>query len=108
MASVSDLVNTKSSTLPTDWVRGAINENEAASDAGIQESRLNRNFATRTLPDIVNRFASRGTFFSGTARRTAGQAYEDVNNDVSDVERMLARTRNQLQLNRFLAAVGLG
>jgi hypothetical protein len=108
MASVSDLVNTKSSTLPVDWIRGAINEGEASSDASIQESRAYRNLSTRTLPDIVNRFASRGTFFSGTARRTAGQAVEDTNNEVSDVERMLARTRNQLQLNRFLAAVGLG
>lgn len=108
MASLNGLVSTQSSTLPVDWVRGALNEGEAQSDASIQQSRAYRNLSTRTLPDIVNRYASRGTFYSGGARRTAGQATEDTNNEVSDVERMLARTRNQLQLNRFLAAVGLG
>lgn len=108
MASVSALYNSTSSSLPVDWVRGALNENEAAADAGIQKGRLVKEFGTRTLPDLVNRFASRGTFFSGSTGVQADRAREDADNNAADVDRMLARTRNQLQLNRFLAAVGLG
>ena len=71
MASVSDMYsgNAKSSSLPTDWVRGAISESEAASDAGLQQSRLLREHRTRSLPDLVNRFASRVEGWSGNLIR---------------------------------------
>lgn len=108
MASVSDLYSSRSSSLPVDWVRGAINENEASADAGLQKGRLQKEFATRDLPDLVNRFASRGTFYSGSTGVQADRLREDADNNSADVDRMLARTRNQLALNRFLAAVGLG
>ncbi len=109
MASVSDLYSSssKSSQLPVDWVRGALNEGEAAADTGIGQARLLREFSTRTAPDLRNRFAARGTFFSGSTGVQMDRAKEDTANASADMDRMLARTRNQLQLNRFLAAIGL-
>lgn len=106
MASITDLYSAGGS-LPFNYLQGANNETEALSDAGLQKSRLQKMYGDRALPGVVNRYASRGTFYSGSARVAADRLTEDTFNESADIDRMLARTRANLNQNLVYAAAGI-
>lgn len=79
----------------------------ATEDAGISQSRMKRNFETRTLPSLVNREAAKGSFYSGGAGVRADQAREDYLNESGDVSRMLQRKLADLSRQRVYATLGV-
>jgi hypothetical protein len=104
MASLTDLY---SSTPELGFSDSYTNEADVREDAGIQKERLLKAYSSRALPQLVDRFASRGTFMSGHAGVALSQLGEDVGNQYGDVDRMMARQLSALARNRVLAAAGL-
>jgi len=70
----------------------ALAKSDATADTGLAQSRLMREYATRGLPDLVNRYSSRGTVRSGGAGVAADRMKEDVGNAYGDLQRNLQRT----------------
>lgn len=82
------------------------NESDAREDAGLETQRAMHQYGTRQLPGLVNRQASRGSFFSGGARVKADQLREDVGTQTEDIQRLLARQLSQFARNRILSTMG--
>lgn len=90
----------------------AIGDTDLASglernNAGLQQTRILRNYSTRALPDLVNNFASRGTFYGGSAGVAGDRLKEDVGNQYGDVQRQLDLRLAQLRRQGILAATGV-
>lgn len=79
----------------------------AAEDAGLKQTLLKRNFETRTLPDLVNRQAGRGAFFSSATGNHADRAREDYVTEAGDTTRLLQRSLADLSRKRILGALGV-
>lgn len=97
------------SSVPQQFRTGEINvrAGEAAVEGGLQQTRMKRNFETRTLPDLVNREAAKGTFYSGMAGVRADQAKEDYLDRSGDVSRQLQSHLAELARQRIYAALGV-
>jgi len=80
---------------------------EQAEDAGLSQTLLKRQFETRTLPDLVNRQAGRGAFFSSASSNALNRAGEDYVTESADVSRLLQRSLANLSRNRILAGLGV-
>jgi hypothetical protein len=91
-------------------LQSAINltASDARVDAGLAQSRLKSAYATRALPDLVNRYAARGTFSGGQARLQADRLKQDVANEQGDIQRQLNRTLATLRRQGVLATTGIG
>lgn len=80
----------------------------ARTDAGLQQTRLLRNYATRSLPDLTHNYAAKGTFYGGSAGVAADRLKEDVGNQYGDVQRALDLKLAELRRQGILAATGVG
>lgn len=80
---------------------------DAASDAGLAQSRLLRNYSQRALPGLANMHAARGTFYGGQAGLDADRLKEDVGDDYGDISRNLTRTMAGLRRAGVLASMGV-
>lgn len=79
----------------------------AETEAGIQQSRLERNFSQRSLPDLVSAEAAAGRFHSTGAQRRAGQLTQDVGEAAGDIQRQLGYTLADLTRGGVLAQLGV-
>lgn len=84
----------------------ALQSDRARSDAAIQQALLARRFRTRTVPDIVNRRASRGGFYSGQTTKELGFAGEDVGNEWGRIVYELNNQLADLTRNKFNIIIG--
>lgn len=108
MPSLSDYYTPSSNTaLPFTLANNALEGSDATTDAGLAQSRLLRNYGTRQLPDLVNRYSSRGTARSGWAGVMADRLKEDTGNQYGDIQRQLDRTLAGLRRNGVLATTGV-
>lgn len=80
---------------------------DMTADTGLAQTRLMRNYSTRMLPDLVNRYAAKGTFYGGQAGYQADQLKEDVGNQYGDLQRNLQRQLAGLRRAGVLAAMGV-
>jgi len=80
---------------------------EVSEDAGLSQTLMKRQFETRTLPDLVNRQAGRGAFFSSASSNALNRAGEDYVTESSDVSRLLQRSLAGLSRQRILAGLGV-
>lgn len=108
MASLSDFYQPASGgpqafTLADNALQGS----DATSDAGLQQSRLMRNYATRSLPDLVNRYSARGTARSGWAGVMSDRLKQDTGDQYGDIQQRLERTMAGLRRAGVLATTGV-
>lgn len=94
-------------SLPYTLSSAAVQEADVREDMGITQQRMTRNFGQRALPDLMNRYAARGTFLSGGARVAGDRLREDYLEDYGDVGRLGNRKLADIARNRVLAAMGL-
>ena len=106
MASLTDLYS-PGANAPAQLAGTALGASEARTDAGLSQSRLLSNYSQRSLPDLVNRYAARGTFYGGQAGVAADRLKEDTGNQVGDIQRMLDRQLAHLRRQGILAATGV-
>lgn len=107
MASLGDFYQPQTTPLPFTLANNALTAGDATADAGLAQSRILRNFSTRQLPDLVNRYSARGTARSGWAGVMADRLKEDAGNQAGDIQRNLDRTLSGLRRSGVLAAGGL-
>lgn len=84
-----------------------LQDNLNVTDTKLQQQRLQRNFQERKLPELMDYYSGRGTFFSGHSNLRAAQAGQDVADQSGDLERMLARQGADLARKRLLATAGV-
>jgi hypothetical protein len=65
---------------------------EARLDAGYEAQKIRQQFGRRTLPDLINRFSSRGTARAGGSAILKARAAEDSAQAEGDIQWRLART----------------
>lgn len=107
MASLGDFYTPTGPPAAKTLADNAISAGDATADAGLAQSRIMRNFGTRQLPDLLNRYSSRGTARSGWAGVMSDRLKEDASNQYGDVQRQLDRTLAGLRRSGVLAAGGL-
>lgn len=108
MASLADFYQAPSGTpLPFTLANNALDASDATSDAGLQQSRLLRNYASRSLPDMVNRYSARGTVRGGQAGVMADRLKQDVGDQYGDIQIRLNRTLAGLRRAGVLATTGV-
>lgn len=108
MASLSDFYTPQGGTpLPFTLADNALVGSDATSDAGLQQSRIMRNFSQRSLPDLVNRYSARGTARSGWSGVMADRMKEDAGDQYGDIQINLNRTLAGLRRAGVLAATGI-
>lgn len=106
MASLSDIYSPGANT-PAMLADLNIQAGDARTDAGLSQTRLMRNYSTRALPDLVNRYAARGTFSGGQAGVAGDRLKEDVGNQFGDIQRLLDRQLAHFRRQGVLAATGV-
>lgn len=57
------------------------------TEVGLQAFRMNRDFQQYQLPDLVNRYAAKGTYQSGMRQKAANRLGEQVTENVGDMSR---------------------
>lgn len=107
MASLSDYYQPPATPLPFTLANNALEAGDATADAGLAQSRALRNYGTRQLPDLVNRYSARGTVRGGMAGVMADRLKEDTGNQVGDIQRQLDRTLARLRRSGVLATTGV-
>jgi hypothetical protein len=108
MASLRDFVTTQVSGNPALSLADlGLQASDAATEAGLQQTRLMRDYSTRLLPDLINRHAARGTFYGGQVGLQADQLKEDVGNQYGDIQRRLQQQLADLRRRGILAATGV-
>jgi hypothetical protein len=75
-------------------------------DAGVATSRALSNYATRQLPQLVDQGAASGQLGGSGLSKRADWLGQDTSNQVSDIQRMLARNTANIAQQRVLAAMG--
>lgn len=107
MASLTDLFSSGDGT-PVGFSMASFGNqaSDIAEDSGIQQQRLLRNFGQFDLPDLVSRYASRGTFHSGGAGKAADKLRLGVSDQFGDIERRKSRALADLSTNSLLALTG--
>lgn len=80
---------------------------DLASDAGLAQSRILRDYSQRNLPALVNREAAKGTFYGGGAGRRADMLKEDTADAYGDITRNLSRQMANLRRSGIMAATGV-
>lgn len=106
MASLTDLY-APGANAPAALAGLDLQASDARTDAGLSQSRLLRNYSDRNLPDLVNRYAARGTFYGGQAGVAADRLKEDTGNQYGDIQRLLDRQLANLRRQGILAATGV-
>lgn len=106
MASLSSYYSTQGNAVG-DIMNADQQGSDARTDAGLQQSRLLSRFSQRTLPDMRDRFASRGTLYGGQFGVQGDRAKEDTANQYGDVQRMLDRQLANLRRQGIMAATGV-
>lgn len=106
MASLNDFMSSGPSPALTE--ESLLNKaGNASVDYGINASLLQRNYETRTLPDIVNRQAGRAAFFSSATGEFGDRAKEDYLTQQGQNDLSLQRTMADLTRSRILAQLGV-
>lgn len=80
---------------------------DAATNAGLAQTRLKSLYENRTLPGLVNSESAKGTFMSGGAGTRADQAREDYQNQYGDIGLNLRQNLADLARQRLYAALGV-
>jgi hypothetical protein len=115
MASLTDfLAAGKTGGTPLAWQlatmtpQANLNMTEPAlqEDAGIATSRALSNYSQRQLPQLVNQGASVGQLGSSGLKNRADWLTQDTSNQVSDIQRMLARNTANIAQQRVMATMG--
>lgn len=104
MASLTDLYG--DSPAASSFITLGNNDSDVREDAGLEGQRLLHRYETRLLPQMMDRYAARGTFMSGHARVAADQLREDVGQGYGDIQRLMARQLSKLAQDRLLQTLG--
>lgn len=75
-------------------------------DAGVATSRALSNYGQRQLPQLVDQAAAAGNYGSSGTSKRADWLAQDTGNQVSDVQRMLARSTANIAQQRVMATMG--
>lgn len=105
MATLTDMYGS-GSPLASSLVPFGTSDSDVREDAGLETQRALHLYGTRALPNLVNRYAARGTFYSGGARVAADQLREDVGTQTGDIQRLLTRQLSKMARDRILATLG--
>lgn len=89
-----------------DLANNALSASDATTDAGLAQYQTLHNYATRSLPDMVNAYSSRGTVRSGWAGVMADRLKEDTGNQLAQTQMALQRQLAGLSRNSVLATMG--
>lgn len=110
MANLMQFAPAFNPTPPPAWTQGqnATQGGLANVGAGLGMSRLERNYTTRALPDLVSSQAAQGSFFSGATNEKAKRIGEDVSDQGLDIQYKLATTLSDLAKSGVLAQIGVG
>lgn len=103
---MASLLDTYTSSLPTNFASADANADEAQDSANVNTARLTDAYQNRALPALRDRYAARGSFFSGHADLAAQQLNQDYQNQTGDIQRNLQRTLAGLAQRRVLATYG--
>lgn len=106
MASLADFYNPTASFTPT-IADIEMQSSDARNDAALAQSRNTDQYQKRMLPDLVNHYAARGTFYGGQAGVAADRLKDDVATQNGDIQRMLDRNLAALRRQGILAATGV-
>jgi hypothetical protein len=107
MASLMDLFARGSAPLgPMSIATPALNEADVTADEGLAQSRLLTNFG-RANEGLRNRYASRGTWFSGQKGVQSDKLRDEYAQQSSDLTLARDRQKAAFVRNRALAAYGI-
>jgi hypothetical protein len=97
------------STPPLGFTLANLNQQQTdvTTDAGLQQSRMIRNFSQYNLPDLVNNQAAKGAFASSATHDKADRLRQFANDDYGDSVLRTGRTVAGLATNGILAAGGI-
>jgi len=89
--------------------QAGVNSTEPAlqEDAAIATSRNLQDFATRTMPDLMNAGAARGQIGSSGLRNRADRATQDSGRQITDIQRMLRRNLASIAQQKVMATMGV-
>ena len=82
-------------------------EQDVTPEGGIRSQRMLRDFSMYNLPDLVSRYAARGTFYSGGAGRAADRLRLGTTEGIGDIERATTGMLARLARERALAVTGV-
>lgn len=80
---------------------------EAVTQNTLDKTRLGRLYSSRTLPDIVDRRAGHGAYFSGGTTKELGRAQEDLTDTYGRMEISLQKTLADIARNQVLLSAGV-
>lgn len=113
MASLTDFLQTQTGSplgfqFATMTPQYRLNETGPAlqEDAGIATSRALSNYGQRQLPQMLNQGAAMGQTGSSGLKQRTGFLGQDTANNVSDIQRMLARNTANIAQQRVMATMG--
>lgn len=113
MASLTDFITANTGSplgfqMATTVPQYRLNETEPAlqEDAGIASSRALSNYGQRQLPQLANQGAAQGQTGSSGLQSRANFLQQDTGNQVSDIQRMLARSTANIAQQRVMATMG--
>lgn len=79
---------------------------DGAENAGVEQGRMLRNFSQYQLPDLTNRYASRGAFYSGMAGAAGDRLRQGVTDNIGDSNRGLSQLLARLNVNAIANTAG--
>lgn len=106
MASLSDIFQPSGGEGTFRMADLALDRSRLLADRAIEQGIGQRKFRTRTVPDIVNRRASQGGFFSGQTSQELGFALEDFQEQAGRVELETERGLQDILRNMTLTTLG--
>lgn len=101
MASLSDFLQMSTPQYRLNETYPALQE-----DASIATSRGLQNYAQRQLPQLVNQGAAQGQWGSSGLSHRADWMAQDTGNQITDIQRMLARSTANIAQQRVMATMG--
>lgn len=80
---------------------------DLTTNAGLAQKRLKDLYENRTLPGLVNREASKGSFYSGNAGVRGDEVRQDYQNASGDISLNLRQSLADLSRRRLYAQLGV-
>lgn len=106
MASLADYFQPTANG-PANQMNFATESDSARSLAGLDQSRVLRDYSNETLPGIVNANAARGTFFGGQIGVQTDLAKEHAGDQYGDIQNSLNMKLANLRRQGILSATGI-
>lgn len=107
MASLSNFYSAPAGNVSQRLADYSLEGSDRATDTGLQQSRLMRDYSERYLPELVGGHAARGTFYGGQVGVQADRLKQDVGDQYGDLQRNLQRQLADLRRRGILAATGV-